>query len=132
MLTHAAKTPLPSPDQAFDNGKLAIKSPMNNSSETTARADLPGKRKESPTAAISAKSKKSKKNAFNFLELGAKKAKAALTARKMARAGLDCRKTKTLLAHTGSQVPLSNVMRLKYTKGFTQAVRVPCRLEDLV
>ena len=69
---------------------------------------------------------------MNFLDMGAKKAKAALTARKMARAGLDRGKTKLRLTHTGSQLPMSQVMRLKYTKGFTQAVRVPCRLEDLV
>ena len=65
----------------------------------------------------------------HFLGLGAKQAKAALQARKMARVGVGSRNNK--VAHTGSGVPLSQVMRLKYTKGFTQAVRVPCRLDDL-
>ena len=68
----------------------------------------------------------------NFLDVGAQKAKAAMTARKMARAGLVVRsKSKLKVSHTGSQVPMEQVMRLKYTKGFTQAVRVPCRLGDL-
>ena len=99
--------------------------------QPVAPESLQGKRKESPTATASP-AKKTKTTSFNFLELGAKKAKAAMTARKMARAGLQLTKTEVRLTHTGSQVPLSKVMRLKYTKGFTQAVRVPCRLEDLV
>lgn len=34
-------------------------------------------------------------------------------------------------SNTGSGVPLQNVVRLKYVKGFTQAVRTPCRIDDL-
>lgn len=97
------------------------------------------KRKESPTssddtaadAVGSGKKAKATVTATNFLGLGAKKAKAALTARKMARAGLERTKKQNRVANTGSGVPLAQVMRLKYTKGFTQAVRIPCRLDDL-
>lgn len=90
------------------------------------------KRKESPTSAtdIPTSLKKAKATATNFLGLGAKKAKAAQTARKMARAGLDRSKTKNRLSNTGSGVRLSQAMRLKHVKGFTQAVRAPCRLDD--
>jgi hypothetical protein len=66
----------------------------------------------------------------NFLGVGARKAKAARTAQKLARAGFQ-RSNKNKFSHTGSGVPLRQAMRLKYVKGFTQAVRVPCRLEDL-
>lgn len=83
----------------------------------------------------------------NFLLLGAKKAKALRSERCAARVGLcnfDITKAPTKMQHgistasdrnrlsnTGSGIPLSNVIRLKYVKGFTQAVSTPCRLEDL-
>jgi chromosome transmission fidelity protein 18 len=35
------------------------------------------------------------------------------------------------LSHTGSGLPLNQVIRMKYVKGFTQAVRTPCRWQDL-
>lgn len=76
----------------------------------------------------------------NFLLVGAKKAKALRSARTAARVGCihgpitssdskgmnSCR-----LSNTGSGIPMSDVVRLKYVKGFTQAVSMPCRLEDL-
>ena len=66
----------------------------------------------------------------NFLGIGAKKALEAKYARKAASVGLD-RSKKTKMAHTGSGLPLNGVVRLKYVKGFTQAVRTPCPLQDL-
>ena len=99
-----------------------------------APSSLNSKRKESPTAAIPKspiKKQKADMAVTNFLGLGARKAKAAMTARKMARAGLERSKTKNRVSNTGSGVQLAKVMRLKHVKGFTQAVRVPCRLEDL-
>lgn len=66
----------------------------------------------------------------DFLGMGARKAKAARSARTAARVGVHQRCTKRL-SHTGSGMPLTNVVRLKYVKGFTQAVRTPCRVEDL-
>jgi hypothetical protein len=80
--------------------------------------------------------KKVKKNvaiAHNFLVVGAKKAKAARHARNAARVGslsLERSRQETL-AHTGSGKKLSEVVRLKYIKGFTEAVRIPCRMDDL-
>jgi len=68
--------------------------------------------------------------AQNFLGVGAKKAKAARSARNAARVGVELTK-KCKVSHTGSGVLLSQVIRLKYVKGFTQAVRTPCRLEEL-
>lgn len=68
--------------------------------------------------------------ATNFLGIGASQAKAAKSARRAALVGLD-RSKKVKLAHTGSGLRLSQVVRLKYVKGFTQAVRTPCRLQDL-
>jgi chromosome transmission fidelity protein 18 len=38
---------------------------------------------------------------------------------------------KSKRSHTDSGKLLSQVVRLKYVKGFTQAVRTPCRLDDL-
>ena len=68
----------------------------------------------------------------NFLLMGAKKAKAARSARTAARVGCFERSVKkNKLSNTGSGVPLSKVVRLKYVKGFTQAVSTPCCLEDL-
>jgi hypothetical protein len=77
----------------------------------------------------------------NFLLLGAKKAKALRSARSAARVGcvvvddLTHRNNKAAsterLCHTGSGMPLSQVVKLKYVKGFTQAVSMPCRLDDL-
>ncbi|GAX26554.1 chromosome transmission fidelity protein 18 [Fistulifera solaris] len=70
-------------------------------------------------------------NASNFLRIGAKQAKAARSARSALRAGIDRSSKRQKLSHSGSGVPLNQVIRLKYVKGFTQAVRTPCFPEDL-
>ena len=89
---------------------------------------------------IKRKAPSSKECKENFLLVGAKKAKALRSARTAARVGCNhvaltssdskgmnnCR-----LSNTGSGIPMSDVVRLKYVKGFTQAVSMPCRLEDL-
>lgn len=75
----------------------------------------------------------------NFLLMGAKKAKALRSARSAARVGCfvsDGHHSQSTLQHsrlsnTGSGIPLSQVVKLKYVKGFTQAVSMPCRLDDL-
>ena len=70
--------------------------------------------------------------AGNFLVVGAKKGKAAKSARRAAALGLNRYSSRKLkLAHTGSGLFLQNAVRMKYVKGFTQAVRTPCRLNDL-
>jgi hypothetical protein len=82
----------------------------------------------------------------NFLLMGAKKAKALRSARSAARVGCindgrhsqstlqNCKAETTQhsrLSNTGSGIPLSQVVKLKYVKGFTQAVSMPCRFDDL-
>lgn len=69
--------------------------------------------------------------ARNFLNIGAAKAKEAKSARRAARVGFD-RSKKVKLSNTGSGVELSKVIRFKFQKGFTQAVRAPCQMEDLM
>lgn len=73
--------------------------------------------------------------AGNFLGIGAKKAKEMKSARRAAAVGLvagGSRSSKQVkLAHTGSGFSLDQVVKMKYVKGFTQAVRTRCRLEDL-
>ncbi|KAL9183367.1 hypothetical protein ACHAXT_005154 [Thalassiosira profunda] len=69
--------------------------------------------------------------AKNFLGFRAAKAKEAKTARRAARVGFD-RSKKVKLSNTGSGVEIGKVIRFKYQKGFTQAVRAPCQLEDLL
>jgi len=70
--------------------------------------------------------------AGNFLGIAAKKGKAAKSARRAAALGLNRSSSKKQkLAHSGSGFLLTHVVRMKYVKGFTQAVRTPCRLNDL-
>lgn len=70
--------------------------------------------------------------ALNFLGIGAKKAKAMKSARRAAAVGLTERTSKKFkLAHSGSGFALNQVVKMRYVKGFTQAVRTPCRLQDL-
>lgn len=83
-------------------------------------------------ATPNAKRPKTEVTAQNFLGLQAKKAKEARSARTAARATGGLQVNKNKLSHTGSEIPLQQVVRLKYVKGFTQAVRTPCRLEDLI
>jgi chromosome transmission fidelity protein 18 len=67
--------------------------------------------------------------AGNFLGIAARKGKEAKSARRRAAAlGVSSRRK---LSHTGSGLQLNEVVRMKYVKGFTQAVRTPCRLQDL-
>lgn len=63
---------------------------------------------------------------LDFLSLGAKRAK-----ERKARAGSK-RSKADKLSNTGSGLPLKQVARLKYVKGFTQAVRTPCLIEELI
>ena len=81
----------------------------------------------------------------NFLLMGAKKAKALRSARSAARVGCIVNDSHQSTQHnhkeestqrgglsnTGSGMQLSQVVRLKYVKGFTQAVSMPCRLDDI-
>ena len=68
----------------------------------------------------------------NFLSIGAAKAKAARSARRAALVGFRRGKKEAKLSNTGSGVPLKAVVRFKYQKGFTQAVRTPCRSQDIL
>ena len=73
--------------------------------------------------------------AKNFLGLGAVKAKAARNARRAASVGAfdsGKRAKRIRLSNSGSGATLDGVIRFKYQKGFTQAVRVPCRVDDLL
>ena len=65
----------------------------------------------------------------NFLGIGAAKAKAARNARKAAL--VSGSKNKVKLSNVGTGVPLDQVIRFKYQKGFTQAVRLPCVKGDI-
>jgi chromosome transmission fidelity protein 18 len=79
----------------------------------------------------------------NFLLMGAKNAKALRSARSAARVGCivndshhnqltrDHQTQRGRLSNTGSGMPIKQVVRLRYVKGFTQAVSMPCRLDDL-
>ena len=69
--------------------------------------------------------------AGNFLGIAAKKDKAAKSARRTAALGLNGSSVKCKLSHSGSGFLLQHVVHMKYVKGFTQAVRTPCRLQDL-
>jgi hypothetical protein len=75
--------------------------------------------------------KRSKPTAQNFLLIGAKRAKELKSARNAARVGCTPRNEGKKISHTGSGVPLARVLCLKYVKGFTEAVRKPCKLQDL-
>lgn len=114
--TSAFATETVATHQGIDVAKKARISP-------TPKRNAPGK--VEPTAAS-----KRARQAQNFLAMGARKAKAAKSARTAARVGFQPSK-KIKLSNTGSGVPLPQVVRLKYVKGFTQAVRTPCRLKDL-
>ena len=71
----------------------------------------------------------------SFLSIGAAKSKALSNKRKASSCiGYTKNKKKSLtkLSYSGSGVPLNQVIKFKYQKGFTQAVRIPCRIEDLI
>jgi len=117
--SRAAET-LPSPMEVEKTGK-----------ESPKTANKRVEREKSGIVPPPAKRTKGSVTAKNFLSIQAKKAKEARSARTAARVGVE-RSKNNKFSHTGSQVPFRQVVRLKYVKGFTQAVRTPCRLEDLV
>lgn len=41
-------------------------------------------------------------------------------------------KKRVRLNHSGSDIPLDQVVKFKYQKGFTQAVRTPCKIQDFM
>ncbi len=81
---------------------------------------------------ISESKRESKDGPKTFLGEFAAKSKAAHNAKKAALAGIDKSSTKLQLSNTGSGVPLDNVVKFKYQKGFTQAVRMPCSARDFM
>jgi chromosome transmission fidelity protein 18 len=114
-------------------GTPSLNFPRGNN-EASGVPDLTNKRSvqaENSSSLPSAKRPKASTTAQNFLGIGAKKAKEARSARTAARVGVERANKKNKTAHTGSGVPFPQVIRLKYVKGFTQAVRTPCRLDDL-
>jgi hypothetical protein len=68
----------------------------------------------------------------NFLGIVAQQSKNSRHARKKALVGFNPKLREDKLTHTGSGMPLSQVIRFKYQKGFTQAVKTPCRMQDLL
>jgi len=101
-------------------------------SAATHKSEASNAKRVTPSSKVTTSGPPTKKaKPQNFLIAGARKAKAARSARTAARVGFDRGSQKNKLSNTGSGVPISQVVRLKYVKGFTQAVRTPCRLEDL-
>ena len=71
--------------------------------------------------------------AQNFLGLGALKAKAARTKRKAAQvSGFNKSKKRVKRSYTGTGLSLDQVIKFRYQKGFTQAVRQPCTKNDVM
>jgi len=104
-------------------GKQAGQSAKKNSKPVTKT------RKESDTSDISVLKVNMQKS---FLGIGASRAKALRTEQKAARVGFDRSKSKVKVSNTGSGVPLDQVIRFKHQKGFTQAIRHPCRKDDII
>jgi chromosome transmission fidelity protein 18 len=88
--------------------------------------------KTPPSKAESSNKRTPAATAKNFLGIGAANAKKAKTARKAALVGFNRSNKRAKLSHSGSGRPLHEVIKFKYQKGFTQAVRVPCQMEDLL
>jgi chromosome transmission fidelity protein 18 len=106
-------------------GKVSpLKATPRKLDQLAASATLPDAKRPKPSPAATA---------VNFLGVAAKKGKAAKSARRAAALGLGSpsSSSKQKMAHTGSGFQLNQVIRMKYVKGFTQAVRTPCRLQDL-
>ena len=136
--TRAQSAPAPEETKGISkDGVAAAAEPLDreNISQAAGRLGAPTGKRAAATKATSAGGPPAKKaKPHNFLLAGAKKARAARSARTAARVGLErssSSRTDKKLSNTGSGVPISQVVRLKYVKGFTQAVRTPCRLEDL-
>jgi chromosome transmission fidelity protein 18 len=125
------ETELPSDVTAV--GRTSVQSSLSHGIENTSPTKR-GLQDETNTALTADSSvptaKRSKPTAQNFLLVGAKRAKELKSARNAARVGF-ARSEGEKLSHTGSGVPLARVLRLKYVKGFTEAVRKPCTLQDL-
>ncbi len=108
-------------DETLPFGRVENNSTKKRESSDDVMLDRPSaKRSKAPIAAI------------DFLGINARKAKEAKSARTAARVGMERCSKINKVSHTGSGIPLSRVVRLKYLKGFTQAVRTPCRMEDLM
>jgi chromosome transmission fidelity protein 18 len=102
-----------------------------NCTTSTTQTTSTASKRPSPVQEPEEPTKKHK--AANFLTIGAQKAKTARSARSAARVGFQRANTnnQNKLSNSGSGVPLQHVVRFRYVKGFTQAVRTPCVLEDL-
>jgi chromosome transmission fidelity protein 18 len=134
------KVSSPSPKPKRSSVSTTTQSPTSNQVGKPARISPEGttpRKLEDLALAVQPPPKRSKTcheksaaAAANFLGIGAKRAKVAKSARKAAAIGVEIYKKKKN-THTGSGLLLSQVIRLKYSKGFTQAVRTPCRLQDL-
>ena len=108
-----------SPEKPLVTPEMDGKNKRNDETEKAkVEADRPVKRQKVPASQ-------------NFLGLGARRAKEAKSARRAKSVGLVRSKKTDKKSNTGSGVPFGQVVRLRYLKGFTQAVRNPCRLEDL-
>jgi chromosome transmission fidelity protein 18 len=123
--------------QASSDVDLKTKSPVKEMPKPMKKAVSPrklGARKLEDIAAAVPVPKRPRTShspsaAKNFLGMGAKRAKLAHSARKAAAVGLGCKTNK--MAHTCSGFRLNQAIRLRHVKGFTQAVRTPCRQHDL-
>ncbi|KAL3933976.1 MAG: hypothetical protein SGARI_003574, partial [Bacillariaceae sp.] len=106
---------LSSPNAKARKSDAASKVTPRKLEDLASAATLPAAKRAKPSPAATA---------GNFLGLAAKKGKAAKSARRKAALGLNASasSTKAKLAHTGSGFPLHQVVRMKYVKGFTQAV----------
>jgi len=115
--------------EAQDAGKkLALK---KDPRKGVSPSKLPLKASTTPAKSLPKPKTGNNSAAKNFLGKRAAKAKEAKSAKRAARVGFD-RSKKTKFSNTGSGVELSKVIRFKYQKGFSQAVRAPCPLEDLI
>lgn len=127
-----------------ENNKTAKQVPSKKNSSQAQHQDYPSKSGSVPEQTAKSCSTTPSKNfegppskraktivaTKNFLGVGAARAKAARTARKAALVGFN-RTKKVKLSNSGTGLPLTQVIKFKYQKGFTQAVRAPCRVEDL-
>ena len=68
----------------------------------------------------------------SFLAQKAAKAKSAKKARRAQAVGITRDKTVKVKSHTGSGVEISEVVKFKHQKGFTQAVKIKSKMSDFV
>lgn len=105
--------------------------PLASTENQPAVNDPNAQKRKSPGEVLETSGTRNKKpKRHNFLQVGARKAKASKAKQLANRVGAR-RHSGPRLSNTGSQVPMDQVIRLRYVKGFTQAVRTPCRLKDL-